>query len=77
VLALILECSDGRQGQLSFRGIPIGTLFHEHDFDTTMYLLIWGHLPSAEEKQRFEYSMAEAAMPPKAVLDAISALPFV
>lgn len=32
--------SDGRKGQLSFRGAPIETLFHDHDFDTTMFLLI-------------------------------------
>lgn len=42
-----------------------------------MHLLIWGHLPSAEEKHQFEYAMAEAAVPPQAVLDAIHALPWV
>ncbi|ERF69133.1 hypothetical protein EPUS_01089 [Endocarpon pusillum Z07020] len=66
---------DGEKGELWFRGMRIEDLFRHYDFDTTMYLLIWGHLPTNEEKERFEYSMAAAASPPRAVVDAIQALP--
>ena len=68
--------SDGEKGELRFRGMRIEDLFRDYDFDTTMYLLIWGHLPTPEEKERFEYSMAAAASPPQAVVDAIRALPY-
>jgi citrate synthase len=67
--------SDGEKGELRYRGVPVETLFHQHDFDTTMYLLIWGRLPTKEEKASFGDQLAKAASPPQQVRDVIGNLP--
>ncbi|KAK7995577.1 citrate synthase-like protein [Apiospora arundinis] len=66
---------DGEKGELRYRGVSIETLFREHDFDTTLYLLIWGHLPTTEEKAAFEDQLAKAATPPQLVRDVVGNLP--
>lgn len=67
--------SDGEKGELRYRGIKIEDLFHHHGFDSTLYLLIWGRLPTSEEKTQFEHRLAKAATPPKEVRDVIRSLP--
>lgn len=44
---------DGDKGQLYYRGYPIEQLAEHSDYLETCYLLIYGELPSAEEKARF------------------------
>ncbi len=44
---------DGDKGILRYRGIPIEELAEKASFVETAYLLIYGHLPSAVELQRF------------------------
>jgi citrate synthase len=41
-----------------------------------MHLLIWGKLPTLEQKIQFRRSMARAAAPPQSVVDVISAFPY-
>lgn len=41
-----------------------------------MHLLIWGQLPTLEQKIQFRRSMARAAAPPQSVVDVISAFPY-
>ena len=45
---------NGTQGNLNYRGYPIGQLAKKSSFLETAFLLIWGELPSAKELQRFE-----------------------
>jgi len=45
---------NGTQGNLNYRGYPIGQLAKKSSFLETAFLLIWGQLPSAKELQRFE-----------------------
>ncbi|OCK73068.1 citrate synthase [Lepidopterella palustris CBS 459.81] len=66
---------DGEKGELRFRNMLIQDLFHEYNFDITMYLLIWGSLPTAEQLQEFRNALAAAMTPPQPVVDAIKALP--
>lgn len=44
---------DGENGILRYRGIPIEELAEKSSFVETAYLLIYGKLPTLEEKQRF------------------------
>lgn len=44
---------DGERGILRYRGIPIEELAEKSSFIETAYLIIYGHLPSPAELQRF------------------------
>ncbi|HVZ46091.1 MAG TPA: citrate synthase [Ramlibacter sp.] len=44
---------DGDKGELLYRGYPIEQLATQCDFLETCYLLLYGELPNAEQKQRF------------------------
>lgn len=44
---------DGEKGILRYRGIPIEQLAEKSSFVETSYLLIYGHLPKAEELEDF------------------------
>ncbi|KAF1828253.1 citrate synthase [Decorospora gaudefroyi] len=66
---------DGEKGELRYRGVRIEDLFHDHDFDSTLHLLLWGRLPTKEEKIAFERRIFEAATPPQEVCDVIRKLP--
>jgi citrate synthase len=44
---------DGEKGILRYRGVPIEQLAERSTFVETSYLLIYGHLPSADELERF------------------------
>lgn len=44
---------DGNDGILRYRGIPIETLAEHSSFVETAYLLIFGHLPTHDEREHF------------------------
>jgi citrate synthase len=44
---------DGEKGILRYRGVPIEQLAEHSSFVETSYLLIYGHLPTADELERF------------------------
>jgi citrate synthase len=48
---------DGQKGLLEYRGIRIEELAEKSTFLETSYLLIWGHLPTKEELEQFEYDV--------------------
>lgn len=48
---------DGQQGILEYRGINVAELARNSSFLETAYLLIWGHLPSKQELEEFEYDV--------------------
>jgi citrate synthase len=53
---------DGEQGILRYRGIPIEELAHKSTFIETAYLLIWGHLPTSAELERFSQELTDNSM---------------
>ena len=44
---------DGDKGYLYYRGYPIEQLAEQGDYLETCYLLIYGELPNAEQKEKF------------------------
>ena len=48
---------DGNQGILLYRGYPIQDLAMQSDYMEVCYLLLYGELPSPEEKAEFEYDI--------------------
>ena len=53
---------DGEKGILRYRGIPIEELGEKSTFIETAYLLIYGHLPTADEKQKWEHLLTRHSM---------------
>ncbi|PCI01677.1 MAG: citrate synthase [Zetaproteobacteria bacterium] len=45
---------DGQRGILAYRGIDIEELAEKSSFEETSYLLIYGHLPSADELAKWD-----------------------
>ena len=50
---------DGERGILRYRGIPIEELAEKSSFIEVAYLLIWGHLPTAEQLKSFRALMTK------------------
>jgi citrate synthase len=53
---------DGEKGILRYRGIPIETLAEKGTFTETAFLLIYGHLPTEEERKLFSQRLTENSM---------------
>ncbi|MGZ6144230.1 MAG: citrate/2-methylcitrate synthase, partial [Myxococcales bacterium] len=53
---------DGEKGILRYRGIPIEELGEKSTFIETAYLLIYGHLPNEEERQKWEHLLTRHSM---------------
>lgn len=53
---------DGDKGQLYYRGYPIEQLAESSDYLETCYLLIYGELPNAEQKAKFEHTVSRHTM---------------
>ena len=66
---------DGNKGTIQFRQYPIEDLYANNDFEDVAFLLIWGHLPSAAEKVKFQRDLAREAVPPPLVVKVISSFP--
>ncbi|KAK5631594.1 hypothetical protein RRF57_007308 [Xylaria bambusicola] len=66
---------DGHKGIIRYRDLEIQELFHNYVYEDVMHLLIWGHLPSQEEKDHVRQGMAKAMNPPDSVIKVISAFP--
>ena len=45
---------DGEKGILLYRGYPIDVLAEQSDFMEVCYLLLYGELPTPEQKKKFE-----------------------
>lgn len=53
---------DGDKGQLYYRGYPIEQLAESSDYLETCYLLIYGELPTAQQKAEFEHTVSRHTM---------------
>ncbi|KAJ9143311.1 Citrate synthase [Pleurostoma richardsiae] len=66
---------DGVKGTIQYRGYALDELIEEHDFEDVSFLLIWGHLPSPQEKIDYRRTLASKATPPPCVIDTIKCFP--
>jgi citrate synthase len=64
---------DGNKGTLAYRSYSVGYVFQNHDYEEVSHLLIFGSLPSHEQKLRFRANMAKAMAPEASVMHAIQA----
>ena len=53
---------DGDEGILLYRGYPIEQLAEHGDFLETCYLLLYGELPTAQQKADFDYTVTRHTM---------------
>ncbi len=53
---------DGDKGELLYRGYPIEQLATQCDYLETCYLLLYGELPTAEQKQQFDRTVTYHTM---------------
>jgi len=53
---------DGDKGVLRYRGYPVEVLAHDSDFLETSYLLIYGELPNAKQREEFRTSIRRHTM---------------
>ncbi|MHB8883879.1 MAG: citrate synthase [Methylovirgula sp.] len=53
---------DGDEGTLLYRGYPIEQLAEEGDFVETCYLLLYGELPTASQRNDFDYRIRRHTM---------------
>ncbi|KAL1655686.1 hypothetical protein SLS61_001708 [Didymella pomorum] len=64
---------DGNKGTLAYRSYPVGHLFRNHDYEEVSHLLMFGALPTHEQKHRFRTNLAKGMVPDPSVLRAIQA----
>ncbi len=53
---------DGDKGELFYRGYPIEELAENSDFSEVCYLLLYGELPTADQKKKFEWDINHHTM---------------
>ncbi len=53
---------DGEEGTLLYRGFPISQLAEQGDFLETCYLLLYGELPTQQQKADFDYRVTHHTM---------------
>ncbi|KAI1324475.1 citrate synthase [Xylariaceae sp. FL0255] len=66
---------DGDLGQIRYRGYDLEYLYNNHDYEEVMHLLIWGHLPSAEEKEALRKKLFAELEVPQSVINIIQSFP--
>lgn len=66
---------DGKVGYMQYRDKPIDELFHQNDYEEVMHLLIWGTIPTREQKINLRRKLASHMKAPQSVQDVIKAFP--
>ncbi|KAF7550217.1 hypothetical protein G7Z17_g5839 [Cylindrodendrum hubeiense] len=66
---------DGVKGTIQYRDYSLDELVEGHDFEDVSHLLIWGRLPSPQEKLDYRLKLATKADPPQCVIDTIKCFP--
>ncbi|KAF2197442.1 citrate synthase [Delitschia confertaspora ATCC 74209] len=64
---------DGNRGTLQYRQYSIGYLFTHHDYEDVVHLLVWGKLPTPDQKLKFRARLAEQMVPDKSVISVVQA----
>ncbi|KAL7620274.1 hypothetical protein AAE478_009267 [Parahypoxylon ruwenzoriense] len=63
---------DGLRGTIRYRDFPIESLFHTYVYEDIMHLIIWGSIPTKQQKDHVREVMGKAMSPPQSVKDVIS-----
>ncbi|CVL08653.1 related to citrate synthase [Fusarium mangiferae] len=66
---------DGKAGHMQYRDKTIDELFHNNNYEEVVHLIIWGTLPTQEQKMNLRRKLASHMKPPPAVETAIKAFP--
>ncbi|KKA21090.1 Citrate synthase [Rasamsonia emersonii CBS 393.64] len=66
---------DGKRGYIQYRDYSIEDLFHHHDYEEVIHLLIWGKLPTPEQKNTLRRKLAAAMKPYPNVINVIQSFP--
>ncbi|TIA07797.1 citrate synthase [Aureobasidium pullulans] len=64
---------NGKAGYMQYRNKSIEELFLNNDYEEVVHLLIWGSLPSPEQKSTLRRKLAAHMTAPKSVIDTIKA----
>lgn len=73
---LIFGPSNGKDGHIQYRNFSIDHLIQNHDYEEVIYLLLWGNLPSTDDKLTFRRALAtEMTKIPQSVMEVIGAFP--
>ena len=56
---------------MQYRDKSIDELFHNNDYEEVIHLLIWGTLPSPEQKENLRRRLASHMKAPQSVKDTI------
>ena len=76
VMASQITYVDGIEGSIHYRNFSIVKLIEmKKKFEDVTFLLIWGHLPSQGERQKYKKDLAAAMAPPQLVSDVIQSFP--
>jgi len=60
---------------MQYRDKTIDELFNNNDYEDVVHLIIWGKLPTKEQKSDLRRKLASYMKAPQAVEDAIKAFP--
>jgi len=77
VMASEVTYVDGIEGSIRYRDISIIDLVGKKRFEDVTFLLIWGHLPSQNQREKYKKELAAAMAPPQMVSDVIRSFPYV
>ncbi|KAF5578575.1 citrate synthase [Fusarium subglutinans] len=66
---------DGKAGHMQYRDKTIDELFHNNNYEEVVHLIIWGSLPTQEQKMNLRRKLASHMKPPQSVENAIKAFP--
>ncbi len=66
---------DGQEGVLEYRGIDIRELAEHSNFEETVYLLLYSHLPSEREFSQFKMLMSKLRHLPRSIRASLETFP--
>jgi len=67
--------SDGKRGYIQYRDYSIEDLFKRNDYEEVIHLLIWGKLPTPEQKMTLRRKLAAEMKPFPCVVNVIQSFP--
>lgn len=71
----VLSDIDGQQGSLTYRGIAVQNLVHNHSFEEVAYFLLFGSFPDPEEYEVFHNQLSSNRYLPNYVMNILQQLP--
>lgn len=60
---------NGKNSCVQYRDNPIGELFHNNGYEEVVHLMIWGTLPTLEQKRNLRGKLASHMKAPQSTKD--------